>query len=450
MKPITTVEFMKAADEKAQKTIGLEVLINRAGYKLANKAIEILKNPYGKKVVTIIGKGNNGRDGLKAASVLKKRGAYVNVINYTESLDIKNCDLVIDAIFGTGFRGLFKAPKIAQNTVILSCDIPSGLNGNTGKISGDAIKADYTLSFAAFKPGLLINDAVDFAGQVEVADIGLDVSGTKFFLIEKSDFTNGYLLRQKNSHKWSYAVGVIGGSPGMMGAAMLASMGAYCSGAGMVRLACYKVDSRDLPVSQAVASTFTSAQEIAEFVQKCKAVVIGPGLSRSKDAMDLVKELLMLLKDKPVVIDADALYAINDFSLIKSRIAPTVITPHEGEFKALFGALSDDRLSDVLKAAKQANCFCLLKGPTTIVGSPDQSARFINVGTQALATAGTGDVLSGVIAAFFAKGMVDLNGVSLAAFIHSFASTKVKADTLSSFDLPELISRSIQELLAGG
>lgn len=449
MKPVTTVEFMKRADEKAQKTIGLTTLISRAGYKLAQCAIKILKNPYGKKVVVIYGKGNNGKDGLKAAEILKERGAKVEAISFQDISKAQkvaqSADLVIDAIFGTGFKGEFTAP-VFESTV-LSCDIPSGIDGDTGKVRGTAIKADYTVTFAAIKPGLILSDGIRHAGEITLADIGLDVAGTNYFLIETSDFISGYKVRDTLAHKWSYAVGIIGGSPGMMGAAMLAAKGAYHAGAGMVRLACLNLDKEHLPVSEAVAGSVNSASEALQFVDKCRAIVIGPGLSRTDRALSFVREILAQLKNKPIVIDADAIYAVSDLSILRDREVPVVVTPHEKEFISMFGELNENRLVSVVDSAKKINGYVLLKGPTTVVADNYGNARFITSGNIGLATAGTGDVLSGVIGAFLAKGMLNINGIALAAFIHGFSSGEMKADTSTAFELPGYISQSINHLV---
>ncbi|HEX2064842.1 MAG TPA: NAD(P)H-hydrate epimerase, partial [Acidimicrobiales bacterium] len=232
MIPVVTPEEMKAIDQAAPEST--ETLVERAGGAVARRALRLLGGGYGRRVVVVAGKGNNGADGRAAAERLRRRGAKPLVIEAAGAPDqLPSCDLVIDAAYGTGFHGDYQAPDPGEAPV-LAVDIPSGVDGLTGTAGHGAVRASATVTFAALKPGLLLDEGRVRAGSVEVADIGLDVSGARIHLVQDEDLGARLPARPWVTHKWRTAVMVVAGSPGMMGAPLLVARGAMRSGAGYV------------------------------------------------------------------------------------------------------------------------------------------------------------------------------------------------------------------------
>ncbi|HEX6570081.1 MAG TPA: NAD(P)H-hydrate epimerase, partial [Acidimicrobiales bacterium] len=235
MRPVLTPEEMGAVDAAAPEPV--EVLIGRAGAAVARQALDMLGGAYGRRVVVVAGKGNNGNDGRDAARRLRRRGVRVRVVDAAPTPErLPAADLVIDAAYGTGFRGDY-APPDPAGAPVLAVDIPSGVDGLTGQVPSAAVRADRTVSFAALKPGLLFHPGRTLAGEVVVADIGLGVSGARITVVEAADVGAWLPPRPADSHKWRSAVVVAAGSPGMTGAAHLAARAAQRAGAGMVRVA---------------------------------------------------------------------------------------------------------------------------------------------------------------------------------------------------------------------
>ncbi|HXW33178.1 MAG TPA: NAD(P)H-hydrate epimerase, partial [Acidimicrobiales bacterium] len=233
MIPVVTIDEMRAIDADALRRVSEETLVGRAGTAVAVRALAMLGGAYGRRVVVVAGKGNNGADGRVAASKLRRRGARVKVLEVAEAPDrierSSGVDLVIDAAFGTGFRGTYRAPSVPSGVPVLAVDIPSGVEGDTGAASGEPLRADVTVTFAALKPGLLQGDGPALAGLVEVADIGLEVSGARIGVVEDSDVDALLPDKPRNTYKWQAAVAIVAGSPGMTGAAELCASAAYKS-----------------------------------------------------------------------------------------------------------------------------------------------------------------------------------------------------------------------------
>ncbi len=236
MLPVLTVAEMAAVDERARATTPLEVLVGRAGTAVAVAAGALLGGTYGRRVTVVAGKGNNGADGRVAAGLLAGRGARTTVVEAESADALGPVDLVIDAGYGTGFRGEYLAPRLAPGTRVLAVDIPSGVRGDTGEACGSPLAAERTVTFAALKPGLLQWDGVRLSGAVQVADIGLDPGDPAVGVVEDDDVAARVPPRRYGGNKWSAAVLVVAGSPGMTGAAALCARAAYRAGAGMVRL----------------------------------------------------------------------------------------------------------------------------------------------------------------------------------------------------------------------
>ncbi len=470
MEPVLTPAEMAEIDRQAIAAGTSEAtLIGRAGTALAWHARRMLGGLYARRAVVVCGKGNNGADGRTAAAQLARWGVRVDVVELADlpapgrlARTFEECHLAIDAMFGTGFRGaldgaaasvdeeIYGAPRI------LAVDIPSGVDGATGEIRGDgfvggAVLAHETLTFGAYKTGLLFEPGRFHAGAVTVAGIGLPIGPPRLaagstVLWTAADAATAPLERWPQDHKWSSAVVVVGGSPGMTGAPLFASRAAQRCGVGMVVVTAPGVDAANrMSGSEVVVAPVrgsskgrldeASVPDVLETAARAKAVVIGPGLGRKQGTERAVLSLVAQL-DVPLVIDADALHAIGtDHGPLHERAArgafPAVLTPHDGEYHVLMGQpVGADRLEAARALAAASRCVVLLKGPGTVVAGPDGRAAIVANGGSELATAGTGDVLCGVIAALCAqlhRSLGDHDAVATvasAAWIHADAAQR--------------------------
>jgi hydroxyethylthiazole kinase-like uncharacterized protein yjeF len=453
VRAVVSVAEMRAADEKAVAEVGHEALVARAGHAVARRAVRLMGGTYGRRVVVVAGRGSNGADGRVAAALLEQRGARTTVVDAARAPDeLDPCDLVIDAAFGTGFRGSYLAPEPPPGAKVLAVDVPSGVSADIGTACAGAVRADATVTFAALKPGLLFGDGPGLAGDVEVADIGIDIGEPACHLVEDADVTAWLPPRQRNDHKWRSAVFVAAGSPGMVGAALLCTSAAMRAGAGMVRLGVPGVDPYDLPVSEAVVRLLPGGDfsgALLDDIARCRALVIGPGLGTSPGTVTAVRRLVVDAA-LPLVIDADGLNALGTVedaaNIFARRRTPAVLTPHEGEYARLLGARpGHDRIGAALDLAERLRSVVLLKGSTTVVATPAGKVLIAAAGSSRLATAGTGDVLAGVIAAFLARGLDALHAAALAAHVHGRASQRGHAEGLVAGDLPDLIAAELSD-----
>lgn len=452
MKPVLSVAEMAAVDAASPDAV--DVLIERAGWAVARAALEMLDGAYGKRVIVVAGKGNNGADGRAAARCLNERGVRVQVIEAVEAPPVlPGADLVIDAAYGTGFHGEYHAPD-PGTAPVLAIDIPSGVNGDSGVACPGGVWATRTVTMGALKSGLLLADGPDRAGSVSVAPIGLSVDAASAHLVEDADVRGWVPRRGRIAHKWRGAVCVIGGSPGLYGAAGLAAAAAQRAGSGMVRLAIPggTPSGPPKPISSLGADLPLRHWGKAgiEATERCSAAIVGPGLGRSHDALDAAAEVVAGTSI-PLVVDADALdLSVIRREVIRERAAPVVITPHDAEFKRLAGRYpEEDRLGDVRALARSTGCVVLLKGPTTIVAGPDGEVLFVNAGDQRLATGGTGDVLSGVLAAFCARGVPAAKAAAAAAHVHGLAGRLGPKDGLVADDLLPLLPTALAQVFDG-
>ena len=416
---------MQAVDAAAAEPV--EVLVGRAGGAVARAARRLLGGSYGRRVVVVAGKGNNGADGRVAAAMLRRWGVRVHVVDAADApASLPDADLVIDAAYGTGFHGEYRAPDPGRADV-LAVDIPSGVNGDTGEAAEGAVQATATVTFAALKPGLLLGEGPARAGELEVADIGLDVSRARAWVVEDADARALFPPRRRDDHKWKSGVMVVGGSPGLMGAAWLSATAALHVGAGNVRLAVPGASGWEVPPSEVYSRLLPQegwADQAATDARKCRAVVLGPGLGTGDATAADVRRFLEVV-EQAVVVDADALTVLgrDAAAVLHDRPGPTVLTPHDAEFERLAGhAPGPRRIDDVRALAAATGAVVLLKGPTTVVAAPDGAVRLVTAGGPALATAGTGDVLAGTIAAFLARGSAVLEGTAAAAHAHGAAA----------------------------
>jgi NAD(P)H-hydrate epimerase len=451
---------MRAADAAALARVTHETLVERAGTAVAQTALRMLGGAYGRHVVVVAGKGSNGADGRVAAAVLARRGARVTIVAADDASPVlPSCDLVIDGAYGTGFRGSYDAPKGLGGPAVLAIDIPSGVDADSGAAPGAAVRATRTVTFAAYKPGLLQGAGPDCCGQVEVVDIGIAVESSAAALIEDGDVAALVPARPRVSHKWTTAVGIAAGSPGMEGAAVLCTRGAQAGGAGMIRLGVPGHPSAAWPI-EAVRIGLDHeawANPFLEATARCRAVIVGPGLGTGPATLDEVRAVIAQAP-VPLVIDADALTALGEVAdaraLLARRPAPTVLTPHDGEFARLAGEPpGDDRLAAARDLAARVGAIVLLKGPLTAVATPHDAAPDVLLaaaGGPALATAGTGDVLSGLIGAFLARGVAAHQAAALGAHVHGRAAARSGSEGLVAGALPDLIAAFLSEARADG
>jgi NAD(P)H-hydrate epimerase len=426
MLPVLTPDEMAAVDAAAPEPT--EVLIGRAGDAVARLARRMLGGTYGRRIVVVAGKGNNGNDGRDAAARLRRRGAGVTVIPAAEApARLPACDLVIDAAYGTGFRGEY-APPDPGGAAVLAVDIPSGVDGRTGRAAdGGAVQADQTVTFAALKPGLLFPPGRALAGAVAVADIGLDTSGAGAGLVEAGDVAGWLPARPPDSHKWRAAVLVVAGSPGMTGAAHLAARAAQRAGAGMVRVASPGLHPDPGLPTEAVGTAVPAAgwdEAVLAGLDRIHALVLGPGLGRAAPTITAVHHVATSAH-VPLLVDGDGLAALGDRAadILGRRDAPTVLTPHDGEYALLAGhPPGDDRIAAARELAAGTGAVVLLKGSTTVVADPGGQVLLSHEGDARLATAGTGDVLSGLVGALLAQGVPPLEAAAAGAWIHGRAA----------------------------
>lgn len=449
MIPVVTPEQMGAIDREAP--VPSDVLVARAGAAVARAAVGMLGGTYGRRVVVVAGKGNNGADGRAAAERLRRRGVRVEVLAAAAGRVLPDCDLVVDAAFGTGFRGEYRAPDPC-GAPVLAVDIPSGVDGLTGEAGDHAVRAARTVTFAALKPGLLLHPGRERAGDVTVVDIGLDISGATAHLVEDEDVSAWMPERPAETHKWRSAVYVVAGSPGMTGAAHLCARAAMRAGAGTVRLGipgsgpdpgALEIVGRPLPAEGWDA-------DVLEDSERAKALVVGPGLART-DVTRLAVRRLLGASPLPVLVDADGLHALGTgdevAAALAGRRAATVLTPHAGEFARLAGRdVGPDRVGAVRDLAAAVGATVLLKGSTTVVSSAGGEVLFVTTGDSRLATAGTGDVLSGVIGAGLAQGVDGLRAAAAGAWLHGRAATLGWSRGLVAGDLLDLLPVALADL----
>ncbi len=446
-----TAEEMRAVDAAAPEPT--EVLIGRAGRAVGRAALGVLGGAYGRRVIVIAGRGNNGADGRVAGDWLTRRGVSVRTIDAAACPErLPAADLVIDAAYGTGYRAgcrdPWRAPAVGGARV-LAVDIPSGLDATTGRHDAPVLSADRTVTFQALKPGLVFGDGPAMSGTVEVARIGLDVSGARAHLVGAEDVAAWIPRRPASAHKWSGAVRIVAGSPGMLGAAGLAASAAARCGAGLVAVSSPGCSApAPLEVLQPTLPDADWADEVLDGLDRFRSLVVGPGLGRRAVTVAAVRRLLARAA-LPVVADGDALHAIatGDESVLEHRDAPTVLTPHDGEFEQLTGARpGPDRLSAARTLANAYHCTVLLKGPVTVVADETGAALVINHGDERLATAGTGDVLAGMIGALLAAGVAPLRAAAAASWLHADAARRGPAAGLVAGDLPELLPGALEGL----
>ena len=488
---LTTAE-MAQADRLtiAAGTPGITLMEN-AGRAVAQAAARL----PGRRVVVVAGPGNNGGDGFVAARLLAERGLAVQVMLVGEVARLKgdarlayerwkgptepanpgglaDCDIVIDALFGAGLdraaEGLPREMIAAMNACgapVIAVDLPSGVNGTSGAVMGIAVKARHSVTFFRRKIGHVLLPGRLHCGTVGVADIGIPDSTLETvkpasFLNRPALWSGAFPLPRPEGHKYSrgHAV-VVSGGISTTGAARLAARGALRAGAGLVTIA----SPRDALLVNAAASLAVmvrpvdGAAELAGFLadKRRNAVVLGPGGGVGQAMREQV--LAALASEAAVVLDADALTSFADdpaplTAALHGRRAGIVLTPHEGEFARLFNSINgnpklNSKLEKARQAAAAAGAVVLFKGPDTAVAAPDGRASIADNAPPTLATAGSGDVLAGMIAGLMAQGMPAFEAASAADWLHGEAANEFGLGLISE-DLPEALPAVYRRLLA--
>lgn len=443
------------------------VLMERAGLAVALEAAAMGAG-YGTRVVVLAGPGNNGGDGYVAARYLRRRGAAVKVVALARPrtepgraavrtarwADVpvepwgppEPADLIIDALFGGGQRAGLPShvlPWLDHPAPVLSVDIPSGVDMDTGRAAEGAFRAAVTVTFHALKVGHVVGEGPDRCGRVVVADIGLTGGEPALRLTEESDAPRP--PRNRTTHKWAAgSVLVIGGSPGLVGAPILAARSALAFGAGAVGLA---VPGGLFPVAATIAPELLgrplgggerlgpeSADAAADMAHRFDAVVLGPGLGSRTAGFG---RSFAQLWHGPLVLDADAINGM-DLDTLARRKGPTILTPHAGEFRRLAGTEADHERAAAL--SEQTGAVVLLKGNPTFVASPE--LWVVNSGGPDLATIGTGDVLAGMVAALWARGLGPAEAARSGAYWHGRAGSELAAeDARTATTLAGLVGR---------
>jgi NAD(P)H-hydrate epimerase len=431
LEPLYTADEMKAAEAGHD----VDELMARAGRAVAEEAMR--RFPGARRFVAVCGGGANGGDGRIALEVLESAGKAART---TEDAPLEDADVVIDALFGTGFHGEPReeaaraiAAMNAAGKPVVAVDLPSGVNASTGEVAGVAVDAAVTVTMHGPKVGLEVAPGRFHAGEVVVADIGLTPQETANALVTPEILERVPRRGQELNKYTAGTVLLVGGSRGLTGAPSLAAEAAFRADAGYVAVAVPDstlqvfeqrlLEAVKLPCPEDDGKISPRAIEpIAEFAAKAGSLALGPGLGRGDGPREVVRRLLEEL-DRPAVVDADALYDLEPFS----RSAPTVLTPHEGELARLLGVQSSwvaaHRIEAVKRAADTFGCVCLLKGADTLVASPGEAGVLVvALGTPALATAGSGDVLTGIVAAFLAKKLDARTAAAAAATAQQLAS----------------------------
>ncbi|AOR37140.1 bifunctional ADP-dependent (S)-NAD(P)H-hydrate dehydratase/NAD(P)H-hydrate epimerase [Streptomyces fodineus] len=423
-------------------------LMQRAAAGLAAACAELLGRVYGSRVVLLVGSGDNGGDALYAGARLARRGAGVTAVLLTPERAhagglgalrraggsvaaseaagelIGRADLVVDGIVGIGGKGGLRPEAEAladaarrSRAAVVAVDLPSGIEADTGEVRGAAVRADLTVTFGTYKPGLLIDPAREYAGVVRLVDIGLELPAEgELQALQHADVARLLPMPAGESDKYRRGVvGIAAGSARYPGAAVLAVSGALRGGAGAVRYVG--------PAGEAVIARFPETLVSDRGPRKAgrvQAWVVGPGAG---DDVATVAEVLEA--DVPVLLDADGL-RLAERDAVRGRTAPTLMTPHAGEAAALLGVRREEvegaRLAAVRELAAVYRATVLLKGSTTLVADAGGGAVRVNAtGTSWLATAGSGDVLSGLAGSLLASGLPAVDAGSAAAYLHGLA-----------------------------
>jgi len=515
--PVFTADEMRALDQRAITRLGIRGvrLMENAGRGATQAIVTHFGSQKGKRVVVCCGKGNNGGDGFVVARRLKAAGARVKVFLLGRTAEVKGdsaamlaayrkargttravtveadlgnlekalaaADLVVDALLGTGLSGpatgLYASAIEAINRSgkpVVALDLPSGLSSDHGRLLGPTASATLTPTFAGWKRGLLLYPAAARAGRVKLVDIGIRGPATRegigVFLLEASDIAPLVPPRAPDAHKGDFGhLLVVAGSVGKAGAASLAGRAGLRSGAGLVTIAAplsqqpiiatlgMEVMTEPLPETPGQSASLKAKGRILELAQRIDAIVLGPGLSLDSETQSLVRELVMEV-ERPMVVDADGLTALaGHLDLLKTAPAPRCLTPHPGEMARLVGGtvagVQADRIETVRNFCQRYRTFVVLKGARSIIGEPGGKIYINPTGNPGMATGGSGDILSGMVGAFLARGMDSLAALEAGVFLHGLAGNLARDEKgeegVIAGDILEAIPRAILKVQSG-
>lgn len=480
-KVVTAIEMARIEKIAIEQGADPKLFMQKAGLKIALQANSMLKKISGKNVLLLIGKGNKGADAYVAGMELMQLGFQVRAVPLflpeqcsglnrhfasqfigliDKGFTFSDDDLIIDGLLGTGFDGqvegaLFQVIEAANQSKkpILSIDLPSGLNGTTGKVGGIAIQATHTATLGLAKTGLFIGEGWNYTGTLSVEDFGLsqgaiDEAKADFFLptIERMELPR--MERTHHKYERGFTIG-FGGSTLFKGALKLSGRAAIHSGAGIVKL----FSAEEIgAVEDALLCQVWDLKSWHESLVKAQAVFVGPGLGRSDQSREVLMRVLGAI-EQPCVVDADALFFLTEFPLWPKQ---AILTPHQGEMLHLLG---ETRLSpeDLIKRCslfvEEKNCILVLKGAPTFIFSPGKLPFVLVRGDPGMATAGSGDVLTGIIAALLAQRKEPLEAALLGVTLHALAGESAAREKTSygytATDLIDYLPQAFNYFLKG-
>lgn len=469
MNPVVAPERVRQMDREAiaQGTPGI-TLMERAGRALAR---EVMARAPGRSIALVCGGGNNGGDALIAANLLLEGGFEPQILMVADPASLKGdaalaymrvnpaiavhrgladfrYSLVVDALLGTGLdREVTGRMAEAVDWIngrgvpVVAVDIPSGVDGRTGRVMGKAVRADATVTFAVKKPGLLFYPGRQLAGQVVVADIGLEAPADAWIELERADAAELLPPREPDSHKGTYGhLAVLAGSEGMMGAGALCSAAALRAGAGLVSWAYRRGGTpRGLwEVMTRAVDEGAEMEQLAGFLKGKRAVALGPGLGKGAEAW--VEAAVN--SGLPLVVDADGLNALAGKAK-RLRGVKGVITPHPAEVARLLGVQTGDVTADppaaALQLAKDTGMIAVVKGAVTTIAGEDGRVAFNTAGNPGMATAGSGDVLTGIVGSLMAQGLDPWPAACCGVYLHARAGDEAAKAGMAGMIASDLI-----------
>lgn len=502
---------IREIDAAAEEVGGIPsiVLMENAAISCVNELKNDFADLKNMRIAVFCGKGNNGGDGFALArhlysmgvtvsvylvcgnefkgdakinfDIIKKMNIDIDVISDTDNLKyiVRSYDIIIDAIYGTGIHGTVSGisydviNEINENSkYTFSVDVPSGIDSDSGAICGICIKADKTVSFAAYKIGMLMFPAADFTGKVTVADISIpdyiiERQGINVNVIDDEFVRANFPKRENNSQKGDYGkVLVIAGSTGMTGAAYLSAQSAVTAGSGLVTLALPSLlnDAMEAKTTEVMTVPMPdmnghisqrAIEQILDRVDRADAVLIGPGIGRNDDAIHILESILDYSK-VPVIIDADGINAASkNMDILENCTCPVIFTPHAVEMSRLTGLekdyIEDNRLVVSREFSEEYGVCVILKGHHTIVTASD-GEQYINItGNSGLATGGSGDVLAGITVSLAARGIKETVAAAMAVYIHGkagdIAKEKYGIESVTASGIMECIPYAMRQIL---
>ena len=517
MLPVFTADEMRRVDQRAIRELGMPgpTLMENAGRGAAERILAALSGlglaRRGVRVVIVCGKGGNGGDGFVVARHLKRAGHRVDVFLVAAPEELRGdaagkygemerrairahvvrddaplqralagAGLVVDALLGTGARGV-PTPPIARaieqinacGRPVVALDVPSGLSADGEAPEGPVVRAVLTTTFAGHKRGLLLGRGPELAGRVEVVDIGVPAAemarGIDTFVLEAADVARHFPARPRETHKGSYGhLLLAAGSVGKTGAAALAARAAMRAGAGLVTVATaasaqptvaallLEAMSEPLPETEAASLALKARERLEDLLHSRDALALGPGLGLHEDTQALARALVFEAR-RPCVVDADALSALaGHLDRLRGAPAPRCLTPHPGEMARMLGAttadVQRDRVKTVREFATAQGVHVVLKGATSVLGTPDGLVMLNPTGNPGMASGGTGDVLTGITGAFLARGLTAGDALASAVYLHGLAgdlaAARVGEESLVAGDVIEALPAAFAALRA--